>query len=231
LLDGFEVVFYSCVVVCVDGTTVTTGSKSSATLLSEGQKLISVQIEKVQGDVSPNKDVIYRMTYKNLSDVALSNILIKVALPSEFTLVGSTAGTYDNVTKTLSVSQNMLAPYSEVILTWTAHVSGDVLMGKSVVTSAYLLYTVPQTQGKVSVQDEVTAYIVNTVTEASADISNATDNNAKHVIGAGAQTGVSFLPSTLVEWLALIAILFIIAILARSIYLSSKEDKDSDGHH
>ena len=213
-------------VVCVDGTTVKIDSKSSATLLSEGQKLISVQLEKVQGDVTGGRDVIYRMTYKNLSDVPLDNILIKLALPVEFVFVGATAGTYDNTSNTLTVNQPTLAPYSEGILTWTARVKDDALIGKSVVTSAYVLYTIPQTQGRTPVQDEVTAYIISSVTPATADISNVNNTVVKKVIGAG--SGLSFLPSTLVEWLALIAILFIIAILARSIYLSGKKDRNNE---
>jgi hypothetical protein len=54
------------------------------------------------------------------------------------------------------------------------------------------------------------------------------NTGAKNVIGAGER---GFMPNNLVEWLALIAILFIIFILARSIYVSFKEDEEGGHGH
>jgi hypothetical protein len=83
----------------------------------------------------------------------------------------------------------------------------------------YALYTVPGTK----TQDEVTAYVIGSIVPAT-DISNK-DTGAKKVIGIS--DGRGFMPNSLIEWLALLAILFIIFILGRSIYASYKEDEDS----
>jgi preprotein translocase subunit SecG len=54
------------------------------------------------------------------------------------------------------------------------------------------------------------------------------DTGAKKVIGASGERG--FMPNTLIEWLALLAILFIIFILGRSVYASYKEDDHAHKH-
>ena len=78
------------------------------------------------------------------------------------------------------------------------------------------MYTVPGT----NTQDEVTAYVVGSIMPATT-ISNQ-DTGAKKVIGAGER---GFMPNSLIEWLALLAILFIIFILGRSVYASYKDDE------
>jgi hypothetical protein len=81
---------------------------------------------------------------------------------------------------------------------------------------SYAGYTVPGTDA----QDEVTAYTTGAIVPPVA----AVDTGAKKVIGA-TSTDRGFLPGSLVEWLALIAIIFIIFILGRSVYVSYREEK------
>jgi hypothetical protein len=105
-------------------------------------------------------------------------------------------------------------------------VAKDAALGKTIVTNAYIAYTVPGT----NTQDEVTAYVIGSVVP-TGDTGNA-DTGAKKVIGASSATSVDgqgFLPNSLIEWLALIAILFIIFILGRSVYASYKEGDTA--HH
>ncbi|MFA6608637.1 MAG: hypothetical protein WCT07_01900 [Candidatus Paceibacterota bacterium] len=203
-------------ITCSDGSVITVKNGTVASLLSQGQKLISLQIEKLSGNLASKNTVSYRLSYKNISDSRLTDVLIKVALPQEVTFVTSSAGAYDQATHTIVIDQNTIDSSSEGVVTWTVEVTKDAPVGKSIVTTAYALYTVPST----SVQDEVTAYVVgSTVPQV-----DGFDGNAKHVIGQGEG---SFLPNTLVEWLALVAILFIIFILGRSIYASYQENKNS----
>jgi hypothetical protein len=89
-------------------------------------------------------------------------------------------------------------------------------MGKSTVTTAYTNYSLPGSD----TQDEVTAYVVGSIVSATTTDSST---GAKKVVGASPDRG--FLPDTLVEWLALIAIIFIIFVLGRSVYTSYSSDR------
>ncbi len=203
-------------VLCVDGTYVTVGSKSASEIINNGQKLISLQIEKVGGNLTASSVVNYKLTLKNVSDSALTGVTVKVTIPQEITLTNASAGNYDPITHVLTVSNVSLSPYGEMSINWTGTVAKDAVLGKSMVTTAYTNYSVPGT----TVEDEVTAYVVGSVASSS---DAKVDTGSKKVIGASDERG--FLPNSLVEWLALIAILFIIFILGRSLYSSYSTDR------
>lgn len=203
-------------VLCVDGTYVTVGSKSASEIINNGQKLISLQIEKVSGNLTASSVVNYKLTLKNVSDSALTGVTAKVTIPQEIVLTNASAGSYDPITHVLTVSNITLSPYGEMSINWTGTVAKEAVVGKSMVTTAYTNYSVPGT----TVEDEVTAYVVGSVASSS-DVKS--DTGSKTVVGSS--SGHGFLPNSLVEWLALIAILFIIFILGRSVYSSYSTDK------
>jgi hypothetical protein len=204
-------------IICSDGTTIFLKSQLSATLLNKGEKLIALQMEKSSGALVAGQTVSYKLTYKNLSDSRLTGVVVKVTVPQEISGVSVSSGNYDSATHMIILNQDTIDSYTEGVITWTGTVEKDAPVGKSVVTTAYALYTVPGT----SVQDEVTAYVVGSITP---DIGSS-DTGAKKVIGADSERG--FLPNSLVEWLALIAILFIIFILGRSLYASYKQEEEN----
>jgi hypothetical protein len=203
-------------IVCTDGSVATVGSKSAADLINAGQKLVSLQIVKTSGTLASGSIVNYQLTFKNLSDQALNNLVVKVMIPAEITLTNASAGNFDASTHTLTVNVPTLAAYGDGSINWTGVVNKDVTVGKSLAMTAYTNYSVPGS----TVQDEVTAYVVGTVAPAT---DSASSTGAKTVIGGSTDRG--FLPDTLVEWLALIAIIFIIFILGRSVYTSYSNDR------
>ncbi|MEZ0208635.1 MAG: hypothetical protein ACAH17_00455 [Candidatus Paceibacterota bacterium] len=203
-------------IVCTDGSIATVGSKSSADLINAGQKLVSLQIVKTSGTLAPGATVNYQLTFKNLSDEALHNLVFKVTVPAELTLTNASAGNFDQSTHVLTVNVPTLGAYADGSINWTGTVNKDATVGKSVAMTAYTNYGVPGS----TVQDEVTAYVVGTVVPAT---DNASSTGAKGVIGGSDDRG--FLPNTLVEWLALIAIIFIIFVLGRSVYTSYSNDR------
>ncbi len=210
----------SRIVTCSDGSSFTVGSNTTARTINEGQKLMTLTVEKTEGDLVATKQVGYRLVYKNMSDTPLTNVNIKVTIPAEIAITNISAGSYDNDTHQLTVMVGNIAPYQEGTVTWTGKVLNGVLEGRSLVTTAYLMYSLVTTNGQL-ISDEVTAYVVGNV------MSSYATTGEKHVIGADDSRG--FLPQSLVEWLALIAILFIIFILGRSI--ASAYNKDKDAHH
>ena len=210
------------VITCSDGSTVKTKSTSSAMLINQGEKLLAVQIEKIDGNLSSGEVIRYKVSYKNLADTRLSGILLKITLPQETIFAGATAGNYDAMSRTLTLSQDTIDPHTEGVILITANVQKDAPIGKTIVTNVYAVYTVPGT----NTQDEVTAYVVGSITPA-VTISNQ-DTGAKKVIGASSEN--KFMPNSLIEWLALLAILFIIFILGRSVYASYKDDENHHKH-
>ncbi len=212
-------------VTCSDGTTVTVKNSSAASLLTDGQKLVSLNVEKTEGKITSDGVVKFKVSFKNITDSRLSGVVLKVKLPEEVRLLETSAGMYDAGTRTITLNQDTLDPYTEGIILFSGVVAKDAALGKTIVTNAYIAYTVPGT----NTQDEVTAYVIGSVVP-NADTTGV-DTGVKKVIGNSTSSvdGQGFLPNSLIEWLALIAILFIIFILGRSVYLSYKEGDSA--HH
>ena len=208
-------------ITCSDGTTVAVKNQSASTLINQGEKLVALQIEKASGKLVSGDSVTYKVTYKNLTDTRLTGVVIKVTLPQELGFVSTTSGNYDENTRTLILNQDSIDPYTEGMITVTGKVMENAPIGKTLVTNVYAIYTVPGTH----TQDEVTAYVIGSVVPV-VDVTNK-DTGVKHVVGIS--DGKSFMPNSLIEWLALLAILFIIFILGRSIYASYKEEDAT--HH
>ncbi len=209
-------------VVCSDGTTISVKNQSAATLLADGQKLVTLGVEKTEGKIASEGIVKFKVSFKNITDSRLTETVLKVKLPEEIRLLETSAGMYDAATRTITLNQNTLDPYTEGTILFTGVVAKDAALGKTIVTNAYIAYTVPGT----NTQDEVTAYVIGSVVPVG-DTGSASVGEKK-VIGAKAE-GKGFLPNSLIEWLALLAIIFIIFILARSIYASYKEGDSA--HH
>jgi hypothetical protein len=203
-------------IVCVDGSVVAVGSQTAASLINDGQKLVSLQIVKSSGDLSVGSQVKYELTVKNLSDEKLSNMTVKVTIPTEVVLASASHGNYDPSTHVLTIPNLSLSPYENATFYWAGTVAPNATVGKTLATTAYVHYSVPGS----NVQDEVTAYVVGAVVPGT---DSASSTGAKGVIGGSSDRG--FLPDSLVEWLALIAIIFIIFILGRSVYTSYSNDR------
>ncbi len=208
----------SNVITCSDGSTITVKSDKTATVLNEGGKLIALTVEKEDGNISPNQEVNYKLSYKNSSDTKVYDVAVNIAVPPEFEILSVSAGTFDNNTHTISLNQASIPASSESAITWRVKVSKDAMIGKSIVTTGYIAYTISDENGK-TVQDEVTAYSTASISPVS-DTANS-DTGSKNVVGEG----YGFLPSTLVEWFALVAIICIIFILGRNIYVSYKNEQ------
>jgi hypothetical protein len=205
-------------IICSDGSTVTVNNPTTAGLIADGSKLVAIQLEKVDGDLSGGSMASYRLSYKNVTNVPLSNVIFKVTIPEEFALLSATAGAYDKDTHTITVPVLSLDAGTQGSITWKVKVANDAPIGKAVVTTGYVDYTVPGTDGVTPVQDEVTAYVIGSIMPGG-DAASATSSDM--------QSNRTFLPDTLIEWFALFAIILILMILGRSVYLSWKGEKEA----
>ena len=213
-------------VICVDGAVTKVTNESQSVLLNAGQKLATVQLEKVSGNIYPSSSLNYKLNFKNVSSGRLNDVVIKIVIPEDFTFVSTNVGSYDEDSRTINFSQSVLDPYVEGIVSFKVDVNRNAEIGKSVVTTGYLSYTILSSDGK-NVADEVTTYSVSSITP---NLENqGLDTGAKKVIGASATSSKTFLPNTLIEWLALISIMFILFILGRSIY-STYQNEEEKSH-
>ena len=188
-----------------------------------------LQIEKNDNAIYPGSSVSYKLVYKNLSDSRLTGVIVTMALPEEFTFSLLTSGVYDEKSHVLTLNLGILDPYSVGTIAVSGNITSNAQVGKAIVASALVGYTVPST----NTNDEASAYVVSTIGDkdnngstinTSSTVSNSPmiNTGAKKVIGLSGAHG--FMPSSLVEWLALATILLIIFILIRSIYVSYKDE-------
>ena len=203
--------------VCADGSIAKLSSETTAGLLNSGDKLVTLNLDKVTGNLSPSGEVTYRLGYKNISDTHLNDVVVKISIPQEFTPISTSIGNYDEDTHTLTFNQNILEAYNDGVITWKIKVKDGAMLGKSVVTTGYVSYTI-KTDKKAPLQDEVVAYSVGSISPSV----DASDISAKKVVGTST---MGFLPSSLIEWFALVAIMFILFILGRSIYATYQEEE------
>lgn len=211
------------VVVCTDDT----GAKES---LADGEKLMSITLDKRSGNVVAGGDVEYRAHYLNTSKIKLTNVTIKIVLPSEMTYVSSNRGMYDQNTNTVTADLDTVGAGASGDLIVRAKVNSNVEAGKSAVISSYISYDALDQKGK-TIRDENTSYIISTI-NSKADQGNtpgATTDNEKST-NKTVSGDRSYLPNTVLEWLAIIALIFVLIVLGKAIWAGIKGEGHSDHH-
>ncbi len=222
----------STVVTCSDGTTLpssgTVNGTDAASMLEVGQKAMSFTLTKTKGDISPNSLASYFLAFKNESSSNLTDAKITLRLPEEMTLVNSNLGAYDARTHELTVAFPVMTPSQAGGIEIQVGIAKEAIIGKSIAVQAHASYVIPPktSKGK-ALTDEVSAYAVSTIT--SAPLTQVEQPaKVKEVKKDAGTTAGNFLPNTIVEWVALFAILLIIIVLVRTIK-ESYEGKKS--HH
>ena len=207
-------------IICTDDT----GAKES---LSDGQKLMSITLEKKSGDVVLGKDVEYRAHYLNTSKIKLTNVTIKIVLPSEMAYVlSSNRGMYDNETNTVTANLDTVGAGESGDLIVKVRVSNNAEVGRSAVISTYISYDALDSKGS-PIRDENTAYIVSTIADSQDEAKNNTEVKTDNTKTSSDR---SFLPNTVLEWLAITALILVLIVLGRSIYVGIKGEAHK-GHH
>ncbi len=220
-------------IICSDGSAIETSNESSNTvnisnsalsMLEEGKKAMSLTIVKTKGDVAPNQIVTYFVEFKNESTTNLTDVTVTVSLPAEMTLLKSNTGVYDTRTHEIVVAYPVLAPGQSSTLEIEVGVAKEAIIGKSVAVQVHSTYSIPpMTQKGKVLKDEVVAYAVATIVSAPLHDNAVVPVKEKKETPKATSVN-SFLPNTVIEWVALFAILLIIIILVRSIRESYKGD-------
>lgn len=178
-------------VVIVSGTG--TGSSSD----------IQLSIDTRYENVYVGDTLDYTVIYKNISKHTLTNGILRVLFPQEVSFRNSSTGSFSDSDNALTITIGTMSPGQ----TATYFIQGTVLRQPTTsnlaVTTANLVYTDTN-----SAQKEATAYELNTV-----------GANHNSLLGL-AIFGSGFLPTTLLGWLVLLLLIFVIVYLARRFYLT-----------
>lgn len=206
------------VVVCTDET----GTKET---LKEGEKLMTITLDKRSGNTTPGSTVDYRVHYLNTSKIKLSNATVKVVIPSEMEFVSSNRGMYDADTRTVTADLGTVGAGSSDDLIVRVKVKDNAETNKSAVMSSYISYDALDQKGQ-TIRDENTSYVISTITktEQNNNVSNTDNNNSAQ---KSTQTDRSYLPNTVLEWLAIIALIFVLIVLGKAIWTGLKGEEHS----
>ncbi len=198
--------------------------EGNQSVIKNGQKLAIVNFDKVSGEVIKGGIIDYKLSYKNTSDLTLSNVIVKVTAPKDMTFLDKNIGEYNAIENSITIEDARVKSGETVEKIIKMQVSDTVTAGKSLIVNSYLSYEVLDTKGSI-LKDEVTNYSVVTV----ANDVKVTANNTK-VDTKNTTTG-SILPGTVLEWIAVIALFMILFILGRVIFKDIMGTKSEVNHH
>ncbi len=180
--------------------------------------------------VSGNDEIIrrgeyveYAIEYKNVSSEDLRDVVLRVSIPKELEFVEASRGYFSEENSMLVVNIGDLFPQEEGSILITVRVDESAEIGKIVVVTANLAYTIDDTD----VQEEVFAYSKNTVELA----------RRVNMGGLAFLFGDGFLPGSLLGWLLLLLLIVLIILALRKAFKRDGENRtvintaDHTEHH
>jgi len=172
-------------------------SRPSLVLLSVNQNRGNEIL--MRGDI-----VEYIINYKNVSSRNLRDIVLQISIPKELEFMETSRGYFSTENSTVVVNIGYLNPQEEGSVRVTVRVTTDAQIGKIVVVTANLAYTIIDN----NTQEEVFAYAKNTI-----------EDRGTIQLGALAFLfGNGFLPNSILGWLLLILLIILIILAVRRAY-------------
>ncbi len=193
--------------------------------LTIGEKIVKLDLTKLTANAVAGQDFNFKLTYSNTARVTLTNLTAKIIVPTGMDYVSSTRGVYDTETRTLNIAMDELSSLENGEVNVKLKVLEVGAVSKSLTVNAYMSYDVLDENGN-TLKEENTDYM--TFTTGSADVAGSDDTKTTN--SSAVNSSNSILPDTLLEWLAVIALIFILIVLGRTIYASMNAD-GNDGHH
>ena len=204
----------------VSNTNTTTGGTSRPSL-------VFLTVSRDGETIGRGDTVEYVVNYKNVSSKNLQNIVLQILIPREFQFMETSRGYFSTADSTVVVNVGNLNPQEEGSVSVTVKVTTDAQLGKIVVVTANLAYTVIDNNNNNSTQEEVFAYSKNTIEEDNGQIQQGA---LAFLFGGG------FLPNSLLGWLLLILLIVLLILAARKAYYGPTRtmivsDHPDNNHH
>ena len=164
-----------------------------------GNSRIMLEITSPYDNSCPSDINDYTVKYKNISGRTLTDVILRVTLPSDVTFRRASQGDFTESDNTLTVELNELSVNEE----GEVFISGDVTYGVSdediIVATAVMAYTYQTTLG----QEDAIAYKIHDVTRCG------------NSLGAFALFGADFLPNSFLGWIILIIAILLLILVTR----------------
>ena len=166
--------------------------------------LVFLTVSRNDETLARGDTVEYIVNYKNVSSKDLRSVILQVHIPKELEFIETSRGYFSTENSTVVVNIGDLNSQEEGSVSIRVKVTTDAEIGKIVVVTANLAYTIIETD----IQEEVFAYSKNTVEE-----------RGEVQLGALAFLfGGNFLPNTLLGWLLLILLIVLVILAIRKAY-------------
>lgn len=179
--------------------------------VSSSMSPIMLRIENKYKTIGVGDMVDYVVTYKNIGKTKLTNPMIQVVLPKGITFVNTSAGEYSESDRTMSAPLEDLNPEKEGVIYLQGKVENIDPNLAQIVTTTLLIYT-----NENGAQENAIAYVLNSPKE-------------QNLLGASAFTGKMF-GFNLIDWLLLIIVIMILALISRSIFKRNSTAQASHSH-
>jgi len=193
-------------------TTVVTNTNNTAGTSRPSLVLLNVSRD---GETIRRGDIIeYVVNYKNVSSKNLRDVVLRISIPKELEFMEASRGYFSTENSTVVANIGNLDSQEEGSVNVRVQVTTDTEVGKIVVVTANLAYTIIDN----SAQEEVFAYSKNTIGD-------------REVVQQGALAflfGDGFLPNTLLGWLLIILLIVLLILAVRKAYYESKTLAVSD---
>ncbi len=173
-----------------------------------GSNFVSLSVANRYQNICPTNTADYTVDYKNISNKTLSNVVLRIALPTGITFTQSSVGSYGDSDNSVTVPIGTLVPGQSGQVFVSGIAGTSVVLHDMVVATATMAFTNPTT----TAQEDAIAYAIN---------STQSCRNNSNLAGLAFFSG-GFFPTTLVGWLILIAIILALVWLANELYSRRK---------
>lgn len=179
-------------------------TKPTVTVVTRGssvQSLVALAIDGGIEAIAGGDKRSYHVTWKNESTQSLRNVILRVTFPQTMKFESSTSGTFSSADNTVTLDIKTLASGDAGEAFVTATTNRTLKNGELLVVTANMVYTDAS-----GIQGDAIAYMTHRA-EATPSALGAS------IFGAG-----SFLPTTLLGWVLLIALVLILVLLGNHVY-------------
>ena len=167
----------------------------------------ALKLSFLMGEIS-KAEGLQDVNYKNVSSRNLRDVILRISIPKELEFIETSRGYFSTENSTVVVNIGNLDSQEEGSVNVRVRVTTDTQIGKIVVVTANLAYTIIDD----NTQEEVFAYSKNTIED-------------RGVVQQGALAflfGDGFLPNTLLGWLLIILLIVLLILAVRKAYYESK---------
>lgn len=180
---------------------------------------MTITIDAMEGEATIGKTANYRINFKNVSESAINNVVVRVVLPDELTLAGADKGQFTKGGKTLILTIPMLRALEEGSIIVSTNVLGGAKVGQQIVVNAYADYTTPTLKKSGTLnKGEVTAYTISVAGNGTAMNPNQNNGGINTGNNINSTAYPDWMPQNLLEWLLFILVIGIFFTALRYIF-------------